>query len=57
MLTNVQVPRRMIVTNFDRLGVLAGSGLQASSTTVISVDVAKIGKFPVTLNGNSSKYG
>ena len=53
--TNVQVPRLMTVTKRERSGVLAGSGLQASSTTVVSLEVAKIGSCPVTLSGKVSK--
>jgi hypothetical protein len=41
--TKVQVPLRITTTKEDKSGVLAGSGLQASSTMVVSFDVAKIG--------------
>ena len=56
-LTKLQVPRRMITKKRDKLGVLAGSGLQASSTTVVSFEVAKIGKEPFTGRAKRLLYG
>lgn len=40
LLTKVQVPRRIIVRNPDKSGVLSGRGSQASSTIEVSVEVA-----------------
>lgn len=56
MRTNVQVPLLITTTNFDRSGVVSGSGLHASSGTVMSVEVAKIGSSPVTGRGKVAKY-
>ena len=55
-LTKVQVPLLTMTTNPLRSGVLSGSGSHASSTTVVSVLVAKIGSVAVTGNGKVSKY-
>ena len=52
----MQVPRRTTTKNFDKSGVLSGRGLHASSTTVVSVEVAKIGRLPVMLRGKVAKY-
>ena len=47
----------MTVKKPERSGVLLGNGLQASSATVVSVEVANTGSAVVTLRGRSSKYG
>lgn len=54
--TNVQVPLRTITTKPLKSGVLSGNGLQASSTTVGSLLVAKMGRVELTGKGKVLKY-
>lgn len=54
--TKVQVPRRTTTTEPERSGVLSGRALQASSTTVVSLLVAKTGRVPLIGRGNVAKY-
>ena len=53
--TNVQVPLLTMTMNLLRSGVLSDSGSHASSTTVVSVLVAKVGSVSVIGKGKASK--
>jgi hypothetical protein len=46
----------MITTLSDRSGVVSGSRLQASSSTVVEFEVAYMGKVPLTASGSVLKY-
>jgi hypothetical protein len=54
--TKVQLPLRLTTRKDVRLGVLSGSGLQASFSTEVFVEVAKIGRALVVFKGRSETY-